>query len=293
MLRRQRTTLALLHEAGDSVPATQLFKLMFLLSQETFLGRDETFYEFLPYKFGPYSFALNRELDALTSQGYVEENRIASTTKYGLTPSGTKEQGAVDADTIRSIRFICEKYAKVGLKALLRDVYSRYPWFSTRSELEDLLPLEVPRQAAAQPAVYTIGYQERSVDGFFDRLLRVGIRVILDVRSNPISRKYGFAKKSLGTISGKLGLGYEHWPQLGIPSEKRRGIETAAEFKQLFGYYDRVILSKVKTDVEQIADQIRMTPSVLVCMERHAHDCHRSRLARVISEASGLSVVDL
>jgi uncharacterized protein (DUF488 family) len=266
---------------------------MFLLSQETFLGRDETFYEFLPYKFGPYSFALNRELDALTSQGYVEENRIASTTKYGLTPSGTKEQGAVDADTIRSIRFICEKYAKVGLKALLRDVYSRYPWFSTRSELEDLLPLEVPRQAAAQPAVYTIGYQERSVDGFFDRLLRVGIRVILDVRSNPISRKYGFAKKSLGTISGKLGLGYEHWPQLGIPSEKRRGIETAAEFKQLFGYYDRVILSKVKTDVEQIADQIRMTPSVLVCMERHAHDCHRSRLARVISEASGLSVVDL
>lgn len=293
MLRRQRTTLALLHEAKQAVPATQLFKLMFLLAQETFLKRDEAFYEFLPHKCGPYSFALNRELEALVSQCYLQEHHTGSTNTYTVTPLGTKEQRNVDSDTTRAVRLVYGKYGKLGIQPLLRDVYSRYPWFATRSELVHLIPQDVPRRVVAPPAVYTMGYEERSVDGFFDQLLRVGIRVILDVRANPISRKYGFAKKSLGTISGKLGMTYEHWPQLGISSGKRHGVETPSEFKQLFGYYDRVILPKVNADVMRMADHMRQTPSVLVCMERKAHDCHRSRLATILSGASGLSVVDL
>ncbi len=206
---------------------------------------------------------------------------------------GLGPQLSVDSDTTRSIRFVHGKYGKLGTQQLLQDVYSRYPWYSTRSELEDLIPENAPKAKDAPPAVYTIGYEERSVDGFFDKLLRTGIRVLLDVRANPISRKYGFAKKSLGAISGRLGLTYEHWPQLGISSEKRQGVQTPAEFKRLFGYYDRVILPQVSDDVKRMAGQIQQTPSVIICMERQAHDCHRSRLARVLSEASGLSVVDL
>lgn len=293
MLQRQRTTLALLQEAGQALSATQLFKLVFLLAEETSLGRDGAFYDFLPYKFGPYSFALYRELEALVSQGYMNEQHSGSTNTYSITSLGTREQNAVGSDARRSVRFICEKYGKLGIKQLLRSVYAQYPWYSTRSELDNLVPLDVPKPSIAPPAVYTMGYEERSVDGFFDKLLRVGIRVILDVRANPISRKYGFAKKSLGAISGKVGLAYEHWPQFGIPSEKRRGVETPAEFKQLFGYYDRVVLPNERDDVKRMADQIMQAPSVLVCMERQAHDCHRSRLARVLSAASGLSVVNL
>jgi uncharacterized protein (DUF488 family) len=293
MLRRQRTTLALLNEAKLPVSSTQLFKLMFLLSQETFVGKDTAFYEFLPHKYGPYSFALNRELEALVSQGYVQEQRSGSSNAYVVTPLGAKEQRIIDSDTTRAIRFIFGKYGKLGIQSLLRDVYSRFPWFATRSELENLIPPDAPKRCVAPPAIYTMGYEERSVDGFFDKLLREGIRVILDVRANPISRKYGFAKKSMSTISGKLGLSYEHWPQLGIPSQKRQGVETPSEFKLLFGYYDRVILPSVKTDVVRMANQMRLTASVLVCMERQAHDCHRSRLARTLSVASGLSVVDL
>jgi hypothetical protein len=266
---------------------------MFLLSQETFLGQDDTFYDFLPHKFGPYSFALNRELEALIFQGYIREQHSGSTNTYTVTELGSKEQRTVDPDTSRAVRFIFEKYGKQGLKQLLRDVYFRYPWFSTRSELDNLIPQHAPEKPVAAPAVYTIGYEERSIDGFFDKLLRAGIRVILDVRANPISRKYGFAKSSLNTISGKVGLAYEHWPQLGISSKKRQGVETPAEFKQLFGYYERDILPNAKTDVKKIADLMKQTPSVLLCMERCAHDCHRSRLAKVVSEASGLSVVDL
>ena len=293
MLRRQRTTLALLQEAGQTLSATQLFKLVFLLAEETSLGRDDAFYEFLPHKYGPYSFALNRELEALVSQGYAEEQHSGTTILYSITPLGTRESSCVEPDKKKAVRFIYKRYGKLGIQPLLRDVYSRYPWFSTRSELENLISQNFPKQIAAPPAVYTIGYEERSVDGFFDRLLRAGIRVILDVRANPISRKYGFAKKSLGAIAGKLGLKYEHWPQLGISSEKRQGVHTPAEFKQLFGYYDRVILPKVSDDVTRMAAQIQQAPSVLVCMERQAPNCHRSRLAKALSAASGLGIVDL
>ena len=293
MLRRQRTTLALLQEAGQALSSTQLFKLMFLMAEETFLGKKEAFCDFLPHKFGPYSFALNRELETLVSQGYIVEQHAGSTNIYAIAALGIREQRVMDSDTRRSVRFIYEKYGKLGIQPLLQSVYSRYPWYSTRSELDDLVPHDAPKQTLASPAVYTIGYEDRSVDGFFDKLLRVGIRVILDVRANPVSRKYGFAKKSLGTISNKVGMTYEHWPQLGISSEKRQGVETPAEFRQLFGYYDRVILPKESDDVKRMADQIMQAPSVLVCMERQAHDCHRSRLAKVLSEGSGLSVVDL
>ncbi len=293
MLRRQRTTLALLQEAGETLSTTHLFKLVFLLAEETSLGRDQAFYEFLPHKFGPYSFALNRELEALVSQGYIEERHSSSTIAFMITPLGTREQRFVESDTTTAVRFIYQKYGKLGIQPLLRDVYTRYPWYSTRSELKNLIPQNVPKQITAPPAVYTIGYEERSVDGFFDKLLQTGIRVILDVRANPVSRKYGFAKKSLGAIAGKIGMKYEHWPQFGISSEKRQGVHTSAEFKHLFGYYDRVILPRVCDDVTKMAKQIQQTPSVLVCMERQAPDCHRSRLAKALSAASGLSIVDL
>lgn len=293
MLRRQRTTLALLHEARQTLSGTQLFKLMFLLSEETFLGRDGAFYEFLPYKYGPYSFALNRELEALVAYGYVLEQHTGSTTSYAITSLGSKEQRTADSDTTRAVKVVFTKYGKLGVQPLLRNVYSRYPWYSIRGELKNLIPQNAPKQCIAPLAIYTIGYEDRSVDGFFNRLLRVGIHAVLDVRANPISRKYGFAKKSLGIISGKLGLTYEHWPQLGISSEKRRGVATSSEFKQLFGYYDRVILSKRGDDIARLAQQIQQTPSVLVCMEREAHDCHRSRLAKVLSATSGLNVVNL
>jgi uncharacterized protein YwgA len=72
MLRRQRTVLKLLSVADGSVSATQLQKLLFLLWAETFLSRDRAFYEFLPYKFGPYSFAAAREVDSLVAYGYIE-----------------------------------------------------------------------------------------------------------------------------------------------------------------------------------------------------------------------------
>ena len=293
MLRRQRTILSLLSSAGRPVNATQIQKYLFLLKKETFLGGDSAFYDFLPYKFGPYSFAAHREIEGLIGNGYVESCASASTVSLTATSIGMKEAKQSDSDTSRVVRFILSRYGSSSARSLMKDVYTRYLWYSVNSELTELIPTNAPKVKTAPVAVYTIGYEERSVDGFFNSLLEAGVRNIIDTRANPISRKYGFARSSLSGIANKLDLGYSHFPGLGIPSELRKNMESNADYRKLFKYYESKILAAHKSEIKSVAAQMRSMPSVLVCMEKEAVDCHRSRLADCIAEITGMQVVHL
>lgn len=289
MLRRQRTILKLFSTADCPVPATKLQKYVFLLRQETFLGRDSTFYDFLPYKYGPYSFAAQREVEALTAYGYL----ALSGSSLALTRLGALEATNVDSDTSSAVRTIVSKYGKVGLKPLLKDVYARYPWYARNSELQELVPSGAKEPKKSPVAVYTIGYEGRSVDGFLDKLLHSGIRRIVDVRANPVSMKYGFAKSSLSGLAAKLGVGYVHCPELGIPSNRRKQVESDTDFLRLFNYYESQILPAQEEHSIRVAELMKAMPSVLLCMEREAVNCHRGRLAKRISTLNKLDVVHL
>ena len=289
MLRRQRTILKLFSTADCPIPATKFQKYVFLLRQETFLGRDSTFYDFLPYKYGPYSFAAQREIEALTAYGYL----ALSGSLLSLTTLGKREAVTVDSDTSRAVLAIVSKYGKIGLQPLLKDVYVRYPWYARNSELQELVPDGVKKPKRAAVAVYTIGYEGRSVDGFLDKLLHVGVRRIIDVRANPVSMKYGFAKSSLSSLAAKLSIGYVHCPQLGIPSSRRKQAHTDTDFRRLFNYYESQILPAQEDDAAKVAELMKVTPSVLLCMEREAANCHRGRLATRIAALNKLDVVHL
>ncbi|MHB1937541.1 MAG: DUF488 family protein [Acidobacteriaceae bacterium] len=289
VLRRQRTILKLFSTAGCSVPATKLQKYVFLLRHETFLERDSTFYDFLPYKYGPYSFAAQREVEALTAYGYL----ALSGSSLSLTTIGAREAMSVDSDTTRAVLTIVSKYGKIGLQPLLKDVYARYPWYARNSELQELVPDGAKEPKKAPVAVYTIGYEGRSVDGFLDKLLHTGIRRIVDVRANPVSMKYGFAKSSLSSLAAKLGIGYVHCPELGIPSNRRKQAQTDTDFRRLFNYYESNILPAQEDDAAKVAELMKATPSILLCMEREAVNCHRGRLSSRIAALNKLDVVHL
>jgi hypothetical protein len=289
MLRRQRTILKLLSSAAGGISATQLQKYVFLLREETFLCNDTTFYEFVPYKFGPYSFAAQREVETLTSYGYIE----AATSSLCITETGRTESKVVDGDTTRAVLSILGKYGEISLRGLLKDVYARYPWYACNSELEDLVPTDVPKRKLAPRAVYTIGYENHSVDGFLNKLIKTGIERIIDVRSNPVSRKYGFARSTLATLAGKLGVAYVHFPELGISSDKRKNLRTSSEFQRVFDYYEQQILRAKTDEVAKVAELLKVAPAVLVCMEKEPLGCHRSRLASRVASVANLEVVHL
>ena len=100
------------------------------------------------------------------------------------------------------------------------------------------------------PSFFTIGYEGSSFEGYLNRLIKHNVKILIDVRRNPLSRKYGFSKKTLSDTVRKLGIEIVHIPELGITSEKRRELHTQDDYDRLFESYE-------KQDLEEEQDLAR------------------------------------
>lgn len=293
MLNRQRMILALLDHAGSPIQNSMLVKLAFLLREETVVGKDHTFYGFVPYKQGPFSFGMYRELETLERHGYVERDpqsiRLATHTKK-LSREQTERLSSAQAEAVVSV---LREYGSRKRPSLLRSVYSRYPWYASKSELAQYAPKEIPAPPKREPAAYTVGYEGKTVDGFFNQLLASGMEGILDVRANPISRKYGFAKRSMRKIAEHLGLAYHHIPELGITRIHRAELSDFNSYQRLLDQYERLMLPKRTEHLEHATELLISRPLALLCMEKDVRCCHRGRLANRVAKESGLAVEHL
>lgn len=290
MLTRQKAILGLLDGANGTLSRTKLIKLAFLLQRETLNGKSDSFYDFVPYKFGPFSFTLYHEMNALEKNGYIE----VFDESLQINPNLSQSVRALVAGLPERIRVavagIIARYGKRKQRDLIKEVYKKYPWFATRSELEDLKPADIPEPCEADPAIYTVGYEGKSIDSLLNQLLYQGIACIADVRSNPASRKYGFGKRALSESSKNLSLGYEHWPNLGIPSEFRKSLTDYDSYQKLLKCYEEEFLPRQESEAIRLAEQVKKSPTVLLCMEKDVNICHRGRLAEYVSGLAGLSV---
>ncbi|NJM48439.1 MAG: DUF488 domain-containing protein [Alkalinema sp. RU_4_3] len=68
-------------------------------------------------------------------------------------------------------------------------------------------------------------------------LLESGISRLIDVRFNPISRRFGFHRSTLGRLCGFLGIDYQHLPELGIPGSEREDLGASSQYESLFSNY--------------------------------------------------------
>jgi uncharacterized protein (DUF488 family) len=149
---------------------------------------------------------------------------------------------------------------------------------------------KLQRRPVAPTAVFTLGYEGWPIDGFLDLLLRAGIQHVIDVRSNPIARRYGFHKCTLDRLCGKVQIKYSHFPQLGIPSGLRDGLGSVSQYEALFSRYEADILPGEGKAVAQVVALMKERPSVLMCMESDPSRCHRSRLASTVAGTTGLPI---
>jgi uncharacterized protein (DUF488 family) len=124
-------------------------------------------------------------------------------------------------------------------------------------------------------------------------LLEAGIKQVVDVRHNPISRRYGFHKSTLSRLCQKLNIKYRHVPEVGIPSELRANLRQPSDYIPLFQNYEREVLRAQPSAIKKIASWIKSQPSVLVCMEANPDSCHRSHLAAQIARHTQLMIQDL
>lgn len=277
----------MLADAGGEATHLEVTKWAFLTRMETAMGGGASFYQFVPYQYGPFSFGLFQEVAAMTRDGLIEE---APNSRWRLTGIGQKEAKRAEVGSAAGARSIVKRFAGKPSKDLIDHVYDRHPWFTVNSEIRKLA-----KRPVAEPAVFTAGYEGLLIDGFLDGLLKAGMARLIDVRHNPIARRYGFHKSTLNRLCCKLGIEYQHVPELGIPSEERQGLVEggAKERERLFGSYQRTTLKTQTTAIKAVALLVKERPSVLVCMEAKPCECHRSHLAKPVAALTGLPIKHL
>ena len=293
MLNRERIALKVLEEAGGPLAKTVFVKLMFLIRMETALGQLSSFYDFVPYKYGPHSFSLYRDLFRLDYHGYISEGSDyveLNENQLNMTQGQTEK---LKSSQQRAVADIVERYGHMRVSPLIRDIYDRYRWYALNSERAERNLFPIPSRPKASPAVYTVGYEGKTVDAFFNDLLTKGIETIIDVRANPVSRKYGFSGSRMKEIGENVGIDYQHFPRLGIPSSQRKTVGDNGSYERLFDQYEQGILDCRKQEINEVGTYMRGNPSVLLCVEMDASCCHRGRLAKAVSNETGMEVVHL
>lgn len=286
MLERQRIILDLVRSAPQPPTRTHIMKWLFLLAQEASPVTSSAFYDFVPYKYGPFSFLAYREMSSLESDGFLAAKELRI-------PNKAWEEVESELSKLRkrqhtAIVKILESYGALPREDLLEEVYSRYPWYASRSELRS-----VKRSKDSRTAVYTVGYQGRTIDSFLDVLLRNGIRMLIDVRKNAYSRKYGFIGKTLERLCKDIGLEYTHVPDLGVPSRFREDLTSEKAYEKLFRMYEKDVIARQDAALVRVSKLVEETPSALMCFEADPSFCHRGRLAIHISKRTRLPVEHL
>ena len=157
----------------------------------------------------------------------------------------------------------------------------------------EVMAIVEPNTNANVHAVYTIGYKGLSIPLFIEKLQKAGIKRLIDVRYNAISRKPGFSKKRLSTMCEQFSIEYIHLPELGIPSSYRKSLRTTDEFNILMDEYEASMVPKAADTLQKATQLVQELPSALLCFEADHNRCHRSPLARCIASNTGLSVIHL
>ena len=285
MLNRQKCILFMIERAGRPVTHLEITKWAFLTAMEMPSGGGSSFYDFLPYQYGPFSFAMFRELSGLAPKGYLRDVKWNGHAAWELPGDMQGNTANLARDVRRDAARVVERFISKSDDELIDYVYDRFPWYTANSKIRRLASRPV-----ADAAVYTVGYEGRSIDGLLNVLMRQGIHRIVDVRRNPVARRYGFHKSSLTRLCGNVSIDYIHVPEVGIPSELRRELDSHSAYARLFDRYQRELLPKVSNAVQAIAELVVEKPTTLMCMEADPDMCHRTRLANSISAITHLPI---
>lgn len=282
MLNRQKVLVEMLRLAQRAVTKIEIVKWAFVLSRETSTSGGSAFYDFVPYHYGPYSFSLAREMDSLADMGII----IDSEKTWELNTAA--DRCTVPLSVERDLNRVVKRFNKMPVDDVIDYVYESYPAFTVNSRRKKLAQRNV-----GKVAVYTAGYEGLQIDGFLNLLVQNGIQCLIDVRNNPVARRFGFHKSTLDRLCRMLDIQYEHVPQLGIPSQERQALTNQNDYNTLFARYERKTLSTNEAAIERVSELVLKAPSVLVCMEADPCMCHRSRLAYSISHKTELPIVHL
>lgn len=276
MYYRRKIILSVLQILNKKVKHTFFQKFLFLFTEE----QKEKCFDFVPYKFGCYSFQAESDIKTMVKYGLVESK------DYYFKLSSEDYISQLKADDKKILLSVEKRFGKFTLPQIIKYVYANYPYYTLNSEIKDkylskseIVKVKDSIEKANTEKLFTIGYEGISIEEYFNKLIKNNIKVLCDVRKNAISMKNGFSKNQLKGYSEKLGIIYFHFPELGIESNKRKNLNEQRDYDKLFDDYKKNVLPKNKISLLKIIEIIKEHNRVaLTCFESYHTLCHRNKI---------------
>ncbi|MFH0860009.1 MAG: DUF488 family protein [Candidatus Altiarchaeota archaeon] len=270
---KQRALLAVIDELSVRGKSSRLMieKNLFLLKKEEALDEDMKFYNFFPYRYGPFSNMSYFDLNGLRLKGYLSEDE--------KNPEITENARGVIVSLNPNVR---QKIAKTAERfnsdnEIKSYVYDKYPEYTVKSESSRI------KRTPSPPGIFTIGYEGRDIDAFLDILIKNNITVLVDVRRNPFSMSLSFTQKKLSEYLQRVEIAYKHIPELGIHGELRKNLKTQDDYRKLFEDYGGTLKER-KKELEEIVSLGRKNRIALMCFEHDRNMCHRGIISDYLEQ---------
>jgi uncharacterized protein (DUF488 family) len=141
-----------------------------------------------------------------------------------------------------------------------------------------------------QITLTTIGYEAADLADFIATLRAASVRRVIDIRQLAISRRKGFAKTALSAALAAADISYVHLRGLGDPKAGRDAARAGdiRRFRNIFNAHMRTDAAQadLQTALRLVADGC----ACLMCFERDHTKCHRSMVAKAISDSLPVAI---
>ena len=280
---RRKILLALLEVFGGQLTAKSLQKYLFLITR----NQEKKSFDFVPYKYGCFSFQANQDIATLKTYGYVDVT-TSEDGRFVQLKENNNYSALLDLFDRQYIVDTKKEFGNLSQNELIKYTYIHYPFYAIKSSIaQDLLTPEEYAKVRQQvrtfsdPALFSIGYEGLSLEAYINKLIMNDIKVLCDVRKNAFSQKYGFSKSQLETACKGVDIKYIHIPDLGIESGYRQNLMSQKDYDILFEKYEKTVLQANSNAINRIFRLLKEDKRVaLTCFEKNPLQCHRSRIAK-------------
>ena len=150
------------------------------------------------------------------------------------------------------------------------------------------------REVAINITVWTIGHSTRSIDEFIEALASQKIKMLVDVRSFPSSRKFPhFNQQALSDSLTAVGIEYVHTLELGGRRRTRKDSPNTAWRNSAFrGYADYMETDAFREGIERLLEVAENGRTAIMCAEAVWWRCHRSMISDYL-KSKGVTVTHI
>lgn len=283
MFYRRKIILALIQLMGGELEKIRIQKLLFLYSQK----KKNPKYEFIPYKFGCYSFSAKADLNTMVKNGSLFENE-----NYFIKNNPDDFVKTLKVEDKKILSEVVQLYGNMNSNSLIKHTYINFPYYAINSTIADkvldekqLEKVISSKKEVNETILFTIGYEGVSLEKYLNKLVSNDVKLLVDVRKNSLSMKFGFSKSLLKKYCESLGIEYIHIPEVGINSDQRQELNTQQDYDVLFEVYKKTTLKETDSYQTKIIELLTKYKRIaLTCFEADICQCHRKPLAEAIAK---------